>query len=294
MACASTLRSLFMFVRGEHKTFRIMVEQVGNTVFFIRREGSPRETIPDVRGFGHTMPEAYTTWHRDVRGSVSYQRVVQYEFAGMKCLVRYEPDGYLPDKLPVGAATASASSSVGGARSDNDFDELNAAMGGASVATSLAPDNVTGDLNVIRAGTEIPQLATFELKTRSVHRRDEDFVHEFAARLWLTQTPYFVLAFHSRGRFEDVRVRNVRSEIAQWEAETSEDIARFAGLLEWTMERVKAEPDGLMELWRHEKGHLEVRSPGAEFYGALPSQVEDCWAGGKAGGVLVAGDKGVE
>ena len=139
MACASTLRSLFMFTRGEHKTFRIMVEQVGNTVFFIRREVSPRETIPKVRGNGHTMPEAYTSWHQDVRESVSNQRVVQYEFAGRKCLVRYEPDGYLPDKLPVSAAAASESRAVAGARSNDDFDDLSAAMSGANVATSLAP-----------------------------------------------------------------------------------------------------------------------------------------------------------
>src|SRR5437764_7357210 len=92
--------NLLRFVRKIDKPFRFHVEVVGNTVFFIRREISPTELIPNVRGYGHTFPEAYTTWETDARGSESHQRIVMYTFGGLKCLVRFESDGYLRDLVP--------------------------------------------------------------------------------------------------------------------------------------------------------------------------------------------------
>lgn len=80
-ACSRTLGDLLRFVRGVDKSFRILVEAVGNTVFFVRRENSPTELIPDVRGYGHSFPEAYTTWGSNVKKSESHQRIVGYQFA---------------------------------------------------------------------------------------------------------------------------------------------------------------------------------------------------------------------
>jgi DNA-directed RNA polymerase subunit H (RpoH/RPB5) len=39
------------------RIFRMIVELVGQTVFLVRRENSPTERIPNVRGYGHTFPE---------------------------------------------------------------------------------------------------------------------------------------------------------------------------------------------------------------------------------------------
>lgn len=76
VGCGSTLGNLLRFARNIDKKFRMIVECVGSTVFFIRRENSPTQTIPDVRGYGHTFPEAYTTWDAAVRGSETHQRVI--------------------------------------------------------------------------------------------------------------------------------------------------------------------------------------------------------------------------
>ncbi|EAA29699.1 hypothetical protein GE21DRAFT_3698 [Neurospora crassa] len=101
VACGSTLGNLLRFVRGQDKTFRFLVEKVGNTIFFIRRENSPREVIPDVKGYGHTFPERYTTWEEDAKGSWVNQRLITYQFGGLRFLVRFEADGYLSeDDLP--------------------------------------------------------------------------------------------------------------------------------------------------------------------------------------------------
>lgn len=76
-ACSSTIGNLLRFVSGEEKQFRILVEAIGDSVFFERRENSPTELIPNVRGFGHTFPEAYTSWDAEVKGSISHQRIIK-------------------------------------------------------------------------------------------------------------------------------------------------------------------------------------------------------------------------
>ena len=62
VACGSTLGNLLRFVRGQDKPFRFLAQVIGNTVFFLRKENDPRELIPDVRGYGHSSPEANMTW----------------------------------------------------------------------------------------------------------------------------------------------------------------------------------------------------------------------------------------
>lgn len=96
VTCGSSLGNLLRFVRKIDREFRVIVENIGSTVFITRRENSPTQTIPDVHGYGHTFPEAYTTWPGDVKGSESHQRIIQYSFGGMKCLVRFEADGVSP------------------------------------------------------------------------------------------------------------------------------------------------------------------------------------------------------
>ncbi|KAL9102571.1 MAG: hypothetical protein Q9163_002289 [Psora crenata] len=67
-ACSSTLGSLLRFVRRVDKPFRFFGEVVGNTVFFTRHKNSPTPLLVGVKGYGHTFPEAHTTWDADVRG----------------------------------------------------------------------------------------------------------------------------------------------------------------------------------------------------------------------------------
>ena len=58
IGCGNTLNNLFRFARGDAASFRMLVEVIGNTVFFIRRENSPTEVYTGIRGYGHTFPEA--------------------------------------------------------------------------------------------------------------------------------------------------------------------------------------------------------------------------------------------
>ncbi|KAG6143157.1 hypothetical protein E4U12_001823 [Claviceps purpurea] len=56
-SCGSTLGNLLRFVQGKSMNFRILVEVVGPVVHLVRRQNSPLETIPDIRGYGHSFPD---------------------------------------------------------------------------------------------------------------------------------------------------------------------------------------------------------------------------------------------
>lgn len=199
-ACGSTLGNLLRFIRGEDRHFRMLVELVGETVFFIRRENSPRELIPDVKGYGHAFPEAYTTWEPVVRGSSSHQRVISYRFGGLRFLARSEGDGYIGggEDEPCGDGDSPRPSVSHEFEEHNTFDELAAALTGHRV-TLAAPEGKIKKLEVLHAGDFVEQEHIFELKTRSVKRKEadtfEDTFGDQLPRLWVAQIPKFVLAY---------------------------------------------------------------------------------------------------
>ncbi|KAK3073402.1 hypothetical protein LTR53_005068 [Teratosphaeriaceae sp. CCFEE 6253] len=250
VGCGSTLGSLSRFVRGEHKPFRFTVELVGDTVFFIRRENTPDERIVGVRGYGHTFPDAYTKWHREVNGSESHQRLIRYSFAGLSCVVRFEGDGYLKHLADA-------------ADQDSELAEL--------------PE--LSALRMQKGGRTIPQQAIFDLKTRSVMRQGEDVLTEELPRLWISQIPNFVLAFHTRGMFhnEDISVRDVRKEIDAWEKKNQDALCRLGALLHKIVDSVKDTPDGKCEVRCREAGVLEIRQQLADAPGALSPALHKIW-----------------
>ncbi|KAK4243461.1 hypothetical protein C7999DRAFT_18179 [Corynascus novoguineensis] len=302
-ACGSTLGNLLRFVRGEEKVFRMLAYKVQNTIFLVRRENSPTELIPNVRGYGHTFPEANTTWEADVKGSASHQRVIRYTFGGLNLAVRFEADGYIKSRNdPADSEKSSPSSSSSAIPS---LDELTTALSTAKVTISTVPSstNTTTTTNTInaspqlpkitRAGAPVPHTTLFDLKTRSIRTRDtKDHLAEELPRLWVRQIPTFVLAFHTRGLFrrEDTEVQDVRAEVAQWEQKHATELAKLAALLsrvrDVLFEEGKEEEEeaaagwgGAVEIcrrvgWRDE---LEFRKPGGEVAGALSDEVMKWW-----------------
>lgn len=62
VACGSTMGNLLRFVRNVDASFRMVLQVVGSTVFLGRKKRSPTELMQGVYGYGHTFPEAYTSW----------------------------------------------------------------------------------------------------------------------------------------------------------------------------------------------------------------------------------------
>lgn len=268
--CGSTLGNLLRFVRGIDKPFRFHLETVGNTVFFVRKENDPRETIDGVRGYGHTFPEAYTTWEHDVRGSESHQRLIQYKFGGCNCLVRFECDGYLPG---IGSAPTAK---VGAQASTQDADELLGAFESIKITRDIPVAN--GSLQIQSAGHAPLQEAIFDLKTRSGRFKKEIDMADIYPMLWIKQFQNFVIGYHDgAGTFQDIRVQDVREDVKSWEQDNRAAIRRLAVLLEKIVKFARQNSDDLLEVYRTKADRLEIRKQHGQGSHVLPERLRERW-----------------
>ncbi|KAJ5577628.1 uncharacterized protein N7459_006592 [Penicillium hispanicum] len=209
VGCRNTLGNLLRFARGDARQFRIVMRAVGRTVFFMRGENSPTEII---------------------RG-----RIMDYEFAGFKLLVRFEVDGFLPSLVSDDGAIPEPS-------------PLRNAAECESQALSLEKD-----------GRRIPQRAVFDLKTRSIRKKTLDILDEMLPRLLVAQIPNFVVAYHTFGTesADDIAVHDVREELARWERSNQPLLARFRTLLQvivslpevWEMVNLKFTMKRVNKFW---------------------------------------------
>lgn len=271
--CGSTLVELLRFVRGTQATFRILVERLGKTVHLIRREKSPLETFSNLRGYGHTFPESYTTWDACSRGSTSHQRVVRFQFGGLACLVRFEGDGYLPDKA--GERVKKEALSRRG-QELNTPEDLAALLS----ISSTAPHSSKSASKISEAGCLVPQGAVFDLKTRSIKRKDDEdaILADELPRLWIRQIPTLILAYHTYGTFRDIQIRDVRAEMAEWEETNREALACFAKLLKRIVDISSELQDGRMEITCKEGDDgLCFRTQMADVKPAFSKATESRW-----------------
>ncbi|OGM46805.1 hypothetical protein ABOM_005024 [Aspergillus bombycis] len=275
VGCGSTLGNLLRFARNIDKRFRFVVQCVGKTVFLIRRENSPTQTIADVRGYGHTFPETYTTWDPDVQGSESHQRIIQYSLGGLNCLVRFEGDGYHPDLIDQKALGEDVRKRRPTDKAEETIDQLLCAFNDASVSSYRSSGKA---LTKETGGGYIPQAAIFDLKTRSIRRKEQDFLWEEMPRLWIAQIPNMVLAFHRSGTFEEIHKIDARETAKKWETEEEHNLRRFVALLKMVVAFARGQPDGRLEVF-HDEGSpiLDLREVGDNFNNALPEEVEDRW-----------------
>ncbi|CAG5138526.1 uncharacterized protein ALTATR162_LOCUS381 [Alternaria atra] len=270
-ACGSTLGNLLRFTRGIDKAFRFNVEVIGETVFFVRKENDPKEVIKDIRGFGHTFPEAYTTWEHSVKGSETHQRIIRYKFGGLNCLVRFESDGYIRE-TPAVNDTAPAKTAV------NQHDLLQAlqetAISQPSNTTISKPDAV----KIKHGGSAVSQQSIFDLKTRSgKHKRDIDMSDIYPA-IWIKQISNFIVAYHDgAGLFEDIRVQDVKNDVQAWARDNRDAIRRFATLLDKIVDIARSNASKLLEVYCSGTDRLEIRVQYGDGVHALPADLVDRW-----------------
>ncbi|KAI9738312.1 MAG: hypothetical protein M1834_008810 [Cirrosporium novae-zelandiae] len=256
VTCNKVLNYLLKFADEADQTFGFEVEVVGTTAFFVRREASPREVLQNVRGYGHTFPEAYTVWEEDVKDSVSYQRMITYRLAGrLKCLVRFESDGYLTDEDMPGSLTEKELLQTMKDGGPLQHIPRICRRKGASIPTSATSQlTITGiekgiriakskndnssisrkdvrdsdqELEIERRGRQIPQEVIFEMKTRSFKRGID--MDELCSRLWLCQIPNFVIGYHQAGIFEEPSSEDTDSEGSGFNQKYMEK-SRFNGI----------------------------------------------------------------
>lgn len=275
-ACSSTVGSLLRFVRRVDKPFRFFVEAVGNTVFFNRHENSPTQLIRGVKGYGHTFPEAYTTWDAEVSGSASHQRLLRYDLAGLDCILRFECDGYLQSNVHEEVVPpAAARGSQTGAR-ENDLASI---MERTKVSSPLVvgEQHRKGPLRIEQSGRRIPQEAVFDLKTRGAWKKDFSVLEDELPRYWVAQIPNFILARHKTGLFDDIEVYHIRDDVQRWQEENQKDLKRLVWFLREIIAAVKARKDRKLEVRCKGVDLLELREQDTDEYDVLPPELKLRW-----------------
>jgi hypothetical protein len=271
-ACGSTLGNLLRFARNTDKGFRFDVELIGNTVFFIRKESSPTALIEDVRGFGHTFPEAYTTWEPDVKRSSSHQRIFKYRFADLNCLVRYGCDGYHRE-LAKGSSQAETKCAFG--TPANLVDDVEALSVGSVMGTLTNMKERKASLEIKKAGIPISQDAVFDIKTK--HGKYPIDMAEIFPPLWICQVPNFILAYHERGVFSDIRKQDLRSDISKWEEKNKEALSKLVALVQKIVSFAKENSEVKLEVVRKEGANLEIREQANQDNGGLSQATKARW-----------------
>jgi hypothetical protein len=247
---------------------------VGETVFLIRRDNSPKEVIADIRGYGHSFPEANTTWDADVQNSVTHQRIIRYQLGHLNTIIRFEADGYLAEKVPAKKTYDSP------ANREVNEDSLVSALAGNTMSAHT-PKN-SDSLKVTRGQGSVPQSAVFDLKTRSIKKKPDDTtVSEQIPRLWIRQIPFFILAYHANGLFrsEEVTVRDIKSDVARWESDHKRDVGNLISLIKKIADVVKATPGRKLEVQYRNGLGLELREQVEGVASVLPNDLAGQWAG---------------
>ena len=271
----------------------MLVEKVGDTVFFVRRENSPTELIPDVYGYGHTFPEAYTTWDGETKGSRSHQRVLRYQFGGLGVLLRFEADGYLGEKgdaedednKPVKKAPIKPAARA-------SLDDLIDLFSDSNV-TPETPALTEAGITVVEGGAPVKQSRVFDLKTRAAWKKEkEDTLETEMGRLWVSQIPRFVMAYHTKGVFEDIEIIDAGAVVKKWEKAHAGDLACLAALLRRIIAAVGDRPDGKMEICRKAMGPLELCEQLADAGNALSPETQRRWTSAAPEPVSLADRRG--
>lgn len=128
------------------------------------------------------------------------------------------------------------------------------------------------------AGEVVSQDAIFDLRTRSIKKKGyEDVLSDELPRFWIAQIPKFILAYHTRGVFDDIQVQDVRSNVEEWEKSHQAELSRLAALIHRIMNTARERADGKLELCYNGVGKVEVREQMPDAGDVLSAETRATW-----------------
>jgi hypothetical protein len=264
LACSSTLGHLMRMARGEERGFSFEIARLDSTVVFLRKDGDPTTLIPDVKGYGHEFLKNYTRWEDKTDGIVgegaSHQRIVMYDFGGMKIACRAQVDGYCPEDYVK-------------ERTSSEEELMKISL------TQAEPATIDEEFSIVQQGRRVPQNTILDVKTRSSKIVFD--MNEILPRLWLLGISKFVLAYHTFGVFDDVEVKDISEDIQEWEAVNEAIITKFGYLLKEIMGFVSLQKKDWLGVLARKEGsdNLEIEEHSEENVGIVSKELKDRWVG---------------
>lgn len=267
----ATIKCLFEYTTAGAESFKIEVERIGDTVFMLCRQASPTDLIQGICGYVFNFQDRYTAWDPSVKGSLSNQRMVRYDFYGLRFLVCFKSDGYLED-LAHDEIVYSTDQPPCEQQVDDDIDDSSQATSSAATAEAKTAD--ADALKIRRGGFVVPQKAIVDIKTRPAG--GEGLIESNKQLLWARQTPTLVAAYHRYGKFDNIEIQNLKDDIEAWESENETTLSRLGRLFRRIIsETQRLETRKLCVCLR--KSYLEVREQAGVPRSTLPSDLEARW-----------------
>ncbi|KAL8846875.1 MAG: hypothetical protein Q9221_008074 [Calogaya cf. arnoldii] len=292
----SPLRKLYAFAAGEPnlKDFRFGVNvfwyeknkggkngEEKKTVVFHRMEKTTREEYDEgqFHGYRAGFEEQYLCHDDLAKGGTSHYRISEYQFGGLKFLLRSGIDGSIPPTTSTNQKNIETSDSTNPAPKIQQNQPLEKARKGKQKSEEESAANSNTDtLSIIPTPNNVPDHSTLlELITRSKNSKTPFDIATKFPDLYLSQTAKFIEAYHHNPRWReyapearparfagaDIHVRNLSEELKDWENGNGEVLTRYLLVLKKILEVVRGDGKGKgKRVW-------EVRFDGEENGGGL-------------------------
>jgi len=142
-------------------------------------------------------------------------------------------------------------------------------------ATNGLTSEAMSGLRVQASGAKVPHSAIFDLKTRAETRPYE--MKEILPRLWVNQTPNFIIGYHNRGIFNDIRKQDVRPEVQRWESDMQPLLQRFHALLKRIIGMAREYEGRKLQVARDGAGDVQIHMHFDQEWTALPADLKLKW-----------------
>ena len=267
---------------GESLAFKIGVTVIGNTALFTRMEKRTRDQ-PSWRfiRYRDTFEEHYTRISTSAARTTSHYRVVRYEFAEQKILLRYAVDAYR-------GGFAEALMQADGIE-DTDSGPLVKPHKHLNIKgkphSKRLPTRTP--IKIINGGRRIPHAATVELTTRAQHNPTADSIEHKMPDSWISQTLNYHLCFHrplmagsSKLTIFD-RIEHVPMGVLliDWEKSNAEKLDALAHILGDVIKAAKElGGSGIVSCDGSKGGTLKVSRDEREEIPALPEDMQSLFA----------------
>ena len=103
---------------------------------------------------------------------------------------------------------------------------------------------------------------------------------EIYPRLWVSQIPNFIVAYHNQGLFEEenTHVTDVRNEVLKWQGENQDSIKRLHLLVNLIVAFAKkSNQKGQLEVCRSDLDTIEIREHATNASHVLPDNLLNQW-----------------
>jgi hypothetical protein len=273
------LRWLNPSVGREVRDFRIDVDLIGTKTILLGRWESRSREPPSGRSFGfgfeaatsrpapgcpisgHHRAITYVRLLASTQGPLERAQFLMWQdMLDLKMVVRFEVDACLTTDAGPAKTTKSGGISDtkrSAQKTAESVDDLAEALGSINLQSSSSAPETTEEptINVVHAGSQVPQNTLLEVTSRSTYFVDQLDWNELYPQLVLSQTPALRLGVHERGTFKQLHEWQVDGpgsdssdsgtpDLAAQREETAMQIVRLVRVLEDVQELAIARGPG--------------------------------------------------